>query len=212
MNTTEQRAGGRIRDWKGLLHGESRAKKLQVFLALLVLSTSMTFTQFGFIGVGAPGKYLAHALGLLAPLAAAALLLGKGTGTLFGLVSGGVLYAHARLQPLDLYERYIVSVLNSFVLYAFAGFLLGLAFAIALHNNPKGKRRYLYLAAACAISSVVMSVAFFGNSLVTLALSIIPAAQESTNLSVSSELVGSFSVISGLDLQALCDFLLMLGI
>lgn len=204
------KTNNRIRDWKGLLHDESRLTKAKLFLALLILSSSMTFTQFGFIGIGRQGEYLGYALGLLGPLALAALLMGKGVGTLFGVLSGIVLFIHARLQPLDLFERYLVSSLNSVVLYGCAGFMLGLIFGIALHNHPSGKRRGVYLAISCAIASVNVAVAFLFNSFTTLVFSVLPAAQaNSGKLSISSEWTGAFGVMGGIEVQVLFDFLLM---
>lgn len=108
------------------------------FVALSILSVTMTFTQFGFIGVGAVSHNIGYVLGLLGPVSVTAFLLGKGAGTLQGVLSGAVLYVHSHLQPLDVFERYFVSVSNSVVLYSMAGFLLGLSFAVALHNRPRG--------------------------------------------------------------------------
>lgn len=44
--------GVRIRDWKGLLAGESKRKKRAVFGLLLLVAVGMTFTQLGFVGIG----------------------------------------------------------------------------------------------------------------------------------------------------------------
>lgn len=68
----------RIHGWKGLLADESRKTRFLVFLLMLLCSSSMTFTQLGFIGVGTVGNYSTYILALLAPIALTALLLGKG--------------------------------------------------------------------------------------------------------------------------------------
>ena len=213
MNETRKNANCRIRDWKGLIHEEPRNIKIKAFAALLVVSTSMTFTQFGFIGVGAAGSYLGYALGLLVPLASVALLMGKGSGALFGAISGAILYLHARIQPLDLFERYLTSFINSVVLYAFVGFSLGLIFAIALRNNPEGKRRVGYLALSCAVASVIATAAFALNGVLTIAFAAVPVSGLSAeNVTPSSEWLRSVSMLNGFGTQMLCDFLLMFGV
>lgn len=161
----------RIHGWKGLLADESRKTRLLVFLLMLLCSSSMTFTQLGFIGVGTAGNYSTYILALLAPIALTALLLGKGWATLEGLLCGAVLYAHAHIQPLDLYELYFVGPFNSFALYTVAGFLLGLGFAIALHNKPTGARRALYIALVCACTALFASLAFLANAVFDLSQS-----------------------------------------
>lgn len=211
---------GRIRDWKGLLHDETPMAKAQVFVVLLILATSMTFTQYGFIGVGLPGSYACYLFGLLVPLAAASLLLGKGAGSLFGLIAGGVLYIHARWQPLDVFERYFVTPLSSVVLYALAGFLLGLLFAVALRNNPQGKRRAIYLGIVCFVISLVVSLLFLVNGVFTMVVAfaqgVIASGSQGDltsggDLIFSSEWLGALDVMSGIDLQIVLDFVLMLA-
>ena len=161
----------RIRDWKGLLAEEKRKTKLITFLLILLASTSMTFMQFGFINVGSAGNSLTHVLALLGPIALSALFLGRGWATLEGLTCGAVLFAHARLQPLDLYELYFVGPCNSFLLYTAAGLTLGIAFSIALRNNPKGIRRAVYLAIVSLFVAAFTSVAFIVNMVIDVSVS-----------------------------------------
>ena len=160
----------RIRDWKGLLGNESRHTKLGVAAVLMLVATSMTFMQLGFIGIGWAGNYDGYVLGLLGPIAVAALLLGRGWGTLMGLSCGGVLFAHAHVQPLDLFERFIVTPLNSLVLYTVAGLVLGVLFSIALRNDPKGAKRVAYIALVCMIASSCTSELFTVNALLDAVL------------------------------------------
>ncbi len=160
----------RIRDWKGLLGDESRRTRAVVFLVLFLVASSMTFMQFGFIGVGLDGDFSAYVLALLAPIALSALLLGKGWATLEGLACGAALFVHARLQPLDLYELYFVGPINSFVLYTIAGFAIGLALAIALRNNPTGVRRVVYLAIVCVLISLLAMIIFVVGIVLDIAI------------------------------------------
>lgn len=200
----------RIRDWKGLLHESPLKIKRRVFLVLLVLSASMTFTQFGFIGVGANGEYLGYVFGLLVPITATAILLGKGASTLQGLLCGAVLYAHARIQPLDIIERYFVSVLNSFVLYTFVGFMLGLFLAIALHKNPKGKARIVKVTIACAIVSVIASIAFLLNVIVDFLVTILGTGFYSSD--IVTQWGNALESIGSLEIQVIFDALIMVGV
>ncbi len=220
MDTTKKRRKrqadpkrNRIRDWKGLLGQESRKTRVSVFALLLLVSVSMTFTQLGYIGVGAYGVYLTYAFGLLAPITLCSLLLGKGWGALFGALSGSVLFVHARLQPLDIFERYFVSILNSVVIYLFAGFFLGLLFAIALHNDPRGIKRGIYLFIISFVTSLAMSTAFFLNALADIVISMVQEAQ--VNGVSPSELempTDTFSAISGIGdifLQAIVNLFII---
>ena len=208
----EAKPRNRIGDWKGLLHDSARSTKLWVFCALLIVSTSMTFTQLGFIGIGRENDYLGYALGLLAPLAAVTLLLGKGPGALFGLTAGGVLFVHARIQPLDLFERYFTSVPNSFVLYALTGFLMGLFFAIALRNNPQGKRRVAYIAIVCLLTAILSSLMFLTNAFLSVVLSMAQTLESqggSEAIEFSSEMIGAIESLGDISVQMLIDFALM---
>lgn len=195
----KKKTRNRIRDWKGLLGEETRKTRMLVFSLLLIISIGMTFTQLGFIGIGPDSEYMGYAFGLLAPITLCSLLLGKGWGTLFGTLSGTVLLVHARLQPLDLFERYFVSVLNSIVIYMFAGFVLGLLFAITLRNDPRGIKRGIYLFIISLFTSVVMGISFYLNALMDTVFTIV---QEATLNGVDPSEVelpsDSFTALSGI--------------
>ncbi len=201
----------RIRDWKGLLQEEPRRVKIQVFMALLIVSVSMTFTQLGFIGIGANGQVLCYVLGLLAPVAATSLLLGKGLGALHGLLSGTVLYIHALWQPLDLFERYFVSVLNSIVLYALVGFLLGLFFAIALRNGPSGKQKTVRLAIISFFVSIITSILFLVNGIIHIVALMLPTVSDGQH-AYSSRWISVVSTTNGTLEQVLFDILLLFAV
>ena len=157
-----QRQSVRVRDWKGLMKDESRRSKLLVLLSLSLMSASISFVQLGFLylGIGFGDNSFAYGMTLLAPIAAAALLLGKGWGTAQGAFSGLMLFLHSMIQPLDLYEKYLVSFIDSVILYALVGFVLGLLFAVALRNDPRGIRRAIYIILVCAIVSILATISF----------------------------------------------------
>lgn len=208
----ESRGSGRcrIRDWKGLLQNETKKTRIMAFVALSILSVTMTFTQFGFIGVGAVSHNIGYVLGLLGPVSVTAFLLGKGAGTLQGVLSGAVLYVHSHLQPLDVFERYFVSVSNSVVLYSMAGFLLGLSFAVALHNRPKGLRRALYLGLVSLLVSMVVSITFLFNAFVKMVNYLADAYEQTQGMTtVPLEGYGALETLGRIDEQVLLDALLM---
>lgn len=64
-----------------------RAHKMRIllFVILLIVSTSMTFIQFGFVGLVLGDSFAAYFLALLCPVSVAALLLGWKIGALMGL-------------------------------------------------------------------------------------------------------------------------------
>ena len=206
----DAKTGTRIRDWKGLLSGESKRTKVAVFCLLLLIAVGMTFMQFGFIGIGAEGHYLGYVLGLLCPITMCSLLLGKGPGSLFGLLCGITILLHSRFQPLDLYEVYFVSYLNSLALYTFLGFLLGLCFAIALRKNPKHRLLRLFFVAVIIASIatgcfIFNTVADFIMSLVTLNM----ASADYANMVIPQESLNAIAAMGGVGVQVLFDALLI---
>lgn len=158
MNAQNNKAT--VLSWRGLLGEENIRVRLGVFAALLVISASMTFVQLGFIGVGGIGDYAGYAFGLLAPVTVASLLLGKEWGTLEGVAAGAVLWLHARVQPLDIIEKFFVNWLSSLVLYAAVGFFMGLLFALTLRKGPRGALRFVALLVPCLVVSVLVGEGF----------------------------------------------------
>ena len=197
----------RIRDWKGLMAHERLRTKLIVFIALAMMSASATFVQFGFVGLDLDDKTYGYALTLLAPLAASALLLGKGWAFLEGGLIGSILYAHANFQPLDLYEKFFVGPVTSIVLYSVGGFILGLLFAVALHNNPRGIRRGIYVGIVCFVCAHLATIAFYMSVIAQLA--VFHLATVAAGGEVSGATVTSISGIGNPLIQAILDFVLM---
>ncbi len=160
MGKDEERRQSILR-WRGLLYGERLRTRIVVLLTLILVSVSMTFVQLGFLGVGTTGDFTGYILMLLVPLSACALLLGKEWAAVEGALSGAMLLLHARLQPLDLIERYFITLATSVVLYALTGLLLGLLFAVALRKDPRGPRRYVYVGLICLVVSALVSLYFY---------------------------------------------------
>ena len=183
--------------WAGLLAGESKKLRLVTFLAILLVCASMTFMQFGFVGIGITGDYAAYALALLGPIACASLLLGGLWGGLEGLLAGAILYAHSFVMPLDLIEWLFMTPLNTVVLYGASGLLIGLLFAIGLNKDPKGFPRVIALVLPCLVVAILATAAFVASLLYQMA-----------NVTSIQLLIAALSTGSEV-LQALLDFVLM---
>ena len=92
--------------WQGLLCGSERSIRIVTFVSLVILTGSLVFTQFGFVGVGTLGRYSAYCVALLAPIALAGLMLGLWPGTLMGLIAGFLLYLHGCHSSCYLYHGF----------------------------------------------------------------------------------------------------------
>ena len=183
--------------WAGLMEGESKRRRMVMFFSILIVCASMTFMQFGFVGIGITGDYAAYALALLGPVACASLLLGGLWGGLEGLLAGAILYAHSFVMPLDLIDWLFMTPLNSIALYGAAGLLIGLLFAIGLRKNPKGVPRVFAIVVPCLVVAVLATVAFAAS------LSSQLANVTSIQLMIAAVSTGSEVI------QALLDFILM---
>ena len=182
--------------WAGLMAGESRKVRLATFFALLVCA-SMTFMQLGFIGIGTNGEYAGYILALLGPIACASLLLGGIWGGLEGLLAGAILYAHSYLMPLGLIEWLFMTPLNTIVLYAASGLIIGLLFSIGLRREPKGIRRVIAILLPCLLVSILATVSF--------ATSLSRQMQDVSSIQLLIAAVSTGSEV----MQGLSDFALM---
>ena len=113
---------------------------------------------------------------LLLPVALAALLLGALAGAGMGFLAGVLMYAHASVMPLNVYEMVFVSPITSVVLLAVLGLILGIAFAIALRGNPPAPRRFIYISLICAAGSLLFSVGFTLNVFASLVVDLISSS------------------------------------
>ena len=160
---------GSVLRWEGLLSDQTLKTRAALFLLLIIVSAGMIFLQLGFICLDIDAGHSSYVLGLLAPITACALLLGKEWATLEGLATGAILYAHSIFQPLDVIEKYFVTPLCSTMLFSSLGFLLGLLFAIALRSNPTGVRRWVRITIICFVTAVFTSAAFEANAVLRMA-------------------------------------------
>lgn len=162
--------------WRGALSDASRQVRSMAVALLAAAIVSLSFSQLGFFGVGEQGAYVTYAIVLLAPVALSSLLLGTVLGTLAGLLAGASLLVHSIVQPLDFYEIMFVTPVSSVVLFAVAGFLAGVLFALGLRRDPPVWRRCLIVVVACAALSWLFSFAFRMNVIYELVAQTLPGA------------------------------------
>ena len=149
--------------WGGIL-ADTIPINRRIILALITLCClAISFSQFGFAGIGLPGEYKAYAVTLLLPVALTALLFGTWRGALMGLFAGCILYIHAIWMPLDYYELEFVSAFVGFVMFPLAGFALGLAFALAFRKEHGVIRHSIYIVISNFIVSIMFSASFAVN-------------------------------------------------
>ena len=159
MATKSGRADGGLRSlfrWKGVLTTVEQRVRWFALTVLCVLCVAMVSTQLNYVVVGH-----AHAIVVLAPIAACALLYGTHAATLVGAIAGITEMLHATIYPLDYYEKYFMAFWNSIVLFALVGLLMGLIFAfIERWRDKAGHRRRLIIVGSCLVVSLFFTVYF----------------------------------------------------
>ena len=101
-----------------------------VIAILVLLSAAMVATQTNYFVVGDE-----HLIAVLAPITACALLAGPKAGALVGAIAGAAEWLHATLLPLDAYEQYFATPVNSVLLFAVIGLVMGLMYAVACNRE-----------------------------------------------------------------------------
>ncbi|MDO4890890.1 MAG: hypothetical protein Q3963_05960 [Coriobacteriaceae bacterium] len=105
----------------GRTAGLGKAVRIAALGFVIASIISISFTQLGFWSVGNIEGMSVYVILLLGPLAMGALLFGPRTGTALGLIAGTTVFLHATFFPLDYYEVYFMSPLNSFALMSALG-------------------------------------------------------------------------------------------
>ncbi|MBQ9041718.1 MAG: SpoIIE family protein phosphatase [Eggerthellaceae bacterium] len=200
--------------WHGLLSGTGRRNRVMVFVILTIVTLALAFTQFGFVGLGPNGAFVAYGVVLLAPIAVAALLLGVWQGTFLGLVAGAVMFLHARFQPLDYFEVSFVTPSTAIILFTITAFFLSLLMAVALRNSPPTGRRIVYMAIVCFVVSGMFSTAFAVNVLLQTILQVATDMALSGATEIDQQMVNVYAIsmatqMGDMFLQLLFDAFLM---
>ena len=159
---------------QGVMAHNTHLLRAMVWMVLAIMCAALAFTQLGFAGIGLDSSYASYAVILLLPIALSALLLGTLAGGAMGLCAGVVLYVHSAVMPLDYYELSFVTPFTSIVMLCISGILLGLLFALALHNDPPSRvKRIVYIALVCGVVAWMYSIGFLVNVMAQLLVSLV---------------------------------------
>ena len=143
-----------------------RSDRIAMLLFIIASIVSMSYTQLGFFSCGVIDGKAEYLLLLLGPLVLGSFAFGPLTGGLLGLFSGTVVYLHAQIFPLDFYEIYFMTPLNSFVLMTITGAASGWLFDIVLHKDPTGASRKVRIVATCLVISFAVSALVQVNTVI----------------------------------------------
>lgn len=141
--------------------------RIMTLVAVLVAIASLSFTQLGFWSIGYIGESPVYLMLILGPLVLGAMLFGPYTGTLLGLYSGAVVFAHSTLIPLDYYEVYFMTPLNAFGVHVVIGAVGGLLLSAASKREMGTGARAVRIIGVCLVLSIAASVLAVLNIIVT---------------------------------------------
>ncbi len=192
----EQKAKLSLFSWRGLMEGSEAAMRRVVALLLGMLGAAMVATQTNYFVVGD-----AHLIAGLAPITACALLLGPKVALLVGAITGAAEWLHATLLPLDTYEQYFATPVNSLVLFALIGLVMGLLYAAASRREYEARwQGVAALVVACAIGSALFTALFSASA---------NAINAMVNLKIPDKIVSDLTGNKELFSQVLANFGLM---
>ena len=141
--------------WRGLF-GEQPARVRRAMLAILCVAVAaLVFSQLGYIEIANVRLLL-----VLVVVTASAFCHGVRGGLFTGLIAGAATLAHAVLLPLDYYEKYFVSPVNSIVLFALCGVLAGVLFAVMARRSRDNELNPVGVVVVCVVTSLFCSVFF----------------------------------------------------
>ena len=131
-----------------------------VFVAVAIIA--MSFCQLGFWPLGVIDDKPVYLLLILGPLLMGAFMFGPVMGGLLGFFAGAVLFIHAQLFPLDFYEVYYMSWLNTFVLLTIVGVLAGWLYSLVVKKAQGGARAFLVFVVSVLVSFVASGLLMGG--------------------------------------------------
>ncbi len=128
---------------------------------------AMSFAQAGFWSIGIIDGKPVYLILLLAPLVMGSLLFSPLMGGFLGLFAAVIGYAHAVYSPLDYYEVYFMTPLNTFATMPIVGVLSGLLFSAAIKNSTTETTRLVKISGACILISFIASaLVAFNNAII----------------------------------------------
>jgi len=150
----------------GRMADAGRPMRIVSLVFVLVAIVSMSFCQLGFWPIGDIDEKPVYLILILAPLMMGAFMFGPIVGGLLGFFTGAVLYIHAAAFPLDFYEIYFMTPLNTFLLFTFLGAVSGFLFTFASRRVRGGRQRVAFIVAACVLLSFAASGLIMVNTVV----------------------------------------------
>jgi thiamine transporter ThiT len=111
--------------WRGMLADHHQIVRWAAIAILAAACISISFTSLGYATVTSPNAMDVHLVMLLPLVALGALLFGVKGGFLTGLFSGLVMFAHAKIMPLDAFELSFITPITSIAMMTVSGILLG---------------------------------------------------------------------------------------
>ncbi|MBE6472653.1 MAG: HAMP domain-containing protein [Coriobacteriaceae bacterium] len=150
----------------GRMADAGRPMRIVSLVFVLVAIVSMSFCQLGFWSIGDIDEKPVYLILILAPLMMGAFMFGPIVGGLLGFFTGAVLYIHAAAFPLDFYEIYFMTPLNTFLLFTFLGAVSGFLFTFASRKVRGGRQRVAFIVAACVLLSFAASGLIMVNTVV----------------------------------------------
>ena len=150
--------------WQGILADEQAIIRRAIAAIMSVLVVAMVAAQQSFFPFGNT-----HVILLLAPVALTSLLLGKWQGCAVGALAGAAEMGHSLFLPYDFYEMYFASPVNSIVLFALFGLVMGALFSLAdrlprrpldenRENSSRGIARKIALVGVCAAGALFATI------------------------------------------------------
>ncbi len=142
--------------WRGIMGDSTMEIRRAAIAFLTILACAMVATQTNYFVVAGT-----HLIAALAPITACALLFGPRSALLVGALAGTAEMIHAQLLPLDVYERYFSSPINSIALFSLMGLVMGLLFARASgHIEEDDRKGFPALVVICALGSALFTFLF----------------------------------------------------
>ena len=163
-------ATGKRRVWSKRFWGRvaylSPVERVAALAFVVAAIVAMSFCQLGFWPIGMIEAKPVYLMLLLGPLLLGSLMFGSIIGGLLGLFAGCVVFLHAQLFPLDYYEVYFMTPLNTFVLLTVLGFVAGWLFSFALGRAKSPGARAIAIALICTAISFVVSSLVLVNTVI----------------------------------------------
>ena len=190
-----KRLGARL--W-GPMAGMSSSTRISSLVFVLAAIVSMSFCQLGFWPIGDIDERPVYLILILAPLVMGSFMFGPIMGGLLGFYTGAVLFVHAAVFPLDFYEVYFMTPLNTFLLFTFLGVVSGFLFSFVGRRVQAGAMRAVLVVVTC------VALSFAASGLIMLNTVVMYGGID--NLDVITKYL--FNSSTGVIVQALIDSLL----